>query len=110
NAAEEECRLATRLAETNVACHREDRAGAGAYALDRGDDRLRAGAHRPDEVAGHPREAQKPLAIHLRQGPDDFVDVAARTEIATRAANDDDLHRIIMVEFVEGRAELVIAF
>ena len=30
--------------------------GAGAHPLDRGHDRLRAGADRPDEVAGHPRE------------------------------------------------------
>ena len=42
-----------------VGRHRQDRAGAGADAVDRGDDRLRAGAHRLDQVAGHARERQQ---------------------------------------------------
>ena len=65
--------------------------GARAHALDRGDDRLRAGAHRPDQVAGHPGEAEQAVAVHLGQRADDLVDVAARAEIAAGAADDDAL-------------------
>src|SRR5204862_7585073 len=52
DAVEEERGLAPRGADAQVARHRQDRAGAGADAVDRGDDRLRADAHRLDEVAG----------------------------------------------------------
>ena len=38
---------------------RDDRAGAGADAVDGRDDRLRAGAHRLHQVAGHARERQQ---------------------------------------------------
>jgi enoyl-CoA hydratase/carnithine racemase len=37
------------------------------------------------------------------------VDVAARAEIAAGAAQDDRLHLIIVVEFVEGRAQFLVA-
>jgi tRNA(Ile2) C34 agmatinyltransferase TiaS len=58
DAVEEERGLGARGADAQVARHRQDRAGAGADAVDRGDDRLRADAHRLDEVAGHAREHQ----------------------------------------------------
>src|SRR6185437_13382352 len=99
-----------RQAEADVAGHGEDRAGAGAHALDRRDDRLRTAAHRADQVAGHAGEANEAAAVHLRQRADDLVDVAARAEIAARAADHDDLHMIAVVELVEGGAQFLIAF
>ena len=47
--------------------HRQDRAGAGADAVDRRDDRLRAGAHRLDEIAGHARESEQLGHRHFGQ-------------------------------------------
>ena len=59
HALEQERRLAARRAEAQVGRHGNDRAGARAYAVDRGDDRLRAGAHRLHEIAGHAREHEE---------------------------------------------------
>ena len=49
-------------------------------------DRLRAGAHRLDQVARHAREGQQVRHAHLRQRADDLVHVAARAEVAAGAA------------------------
>jgi hypothetical protein len=50
------------------------------------DDGLRRSAHRLDEVARHTGECKQPvhvvLALHLDKRADDFVHVAAGTEIA----------------------------
>ena len=53
----------------------------------RGDDRLRAGAHRLDQVAGHAREGEQARHVHLGQRADDLVHVAARAEIAAGAGD-----------------------
>ena len=71
--------------------HRQDRAGAGADAVDRGDDRLRADAHRLDQVAGHAREHQQLGRLQPHQRADDLVHVAARAEVVAGAGEDDDL-------------------
>src|SRR6478672_9977603 len=92
DASEQESSLAAGLPEPDVAGHRKDGAGAGANTLDRGDDRLRAASHRPDQVTRHSSEPQQSFAIHFGQRADDLMDIAARAKIAARAANDDDLH------------------
>ena len=51
--------LASRRRVAQVGRHRQNRAGAGADAVDRGDDRLRALPHRLDEIAGHAREGEE---------------------------------------------------
>ena len=51
--------FARRRAEPQVGREREHRARAGADAVDGRDDRLRAMAHRLDEVAGHAREREQ---------------------------------------------------
>ena len=80
-------------------------------AVDRSDDRLRAGAHRVDQVAGHARELEQPVAVHFGQRADDLVDVAARAEIAARAGHDDALARSrVAVSDAEGIAQLGVAF
>ena len=71
------------------AAQRDHRAGAGADAVDRRDDRLRAAADRLDEVAGHAREGEQLGHRHLRQRPDDLVHVAAGAEVAAGAGDDD---------------------
>ena len=102
--------LRARRGEADVAGHGEDRASARANAFDRGDDRLRAGAHRLDQVAGHARELQQPGVVHFRQRADDLVDVAARAEIAARAANARRLSPACVGQRAEGVAQLGIAF
>ena len=59
DAGEQEGGLGVGRGEPQVAGHRHDRPGAGADAFDRGDDRLRAAAHRPHQVAGHPGEVEQ---------------------------------------------------
>jgi hypothetical protein len=78
-------------AQTHVGGHRHDRAGAGADAFHGGDDRLRAGAHRLDQIAGHAREGGEILGLHRDQRADDLEDVAARREIAAGTGDDDAL-------------------
>ena len=59
DAGEQEGGLRLRRRDPDVRGHRQDRAGAGADAVERRDDRLRAGAHRLDQVAGHPGEGEQ---------------------------------------------------
>ena len=59
--------------------------GADADAVDRRDHRLRAGADRLHEVAGHAREAQQAAHVHLGQRADDVAHVAAGAEVALLA-------------------------
>ena len=51
--------------QAQIGGHGQDRAGAGAYAVDGGDDRLRTGAHGLDHLAGEVSEtrAGEPSAI-----------------------------------------------
>ena len=55
-------------------------AGASANAVDSRHDRLRAGAHRLDQIPGHAAERQQArhvvFALQLDQWADDFVNVA----------------------------------
>ena len=64
----------------------------GGKGSDRRDHRLRAMAHRLDQVAGHAREFQQLRHFHLGQRADDFVHVAARAEIAARSGHDDGFY------------------
>ena len=111
---EQERHLAARRCRTQVRGHRDDGAGAGAHAVDRGDDRLRAGAHRLDQVAGHARECEQArhvaVALHLDQWPDDLVHVAARAEIAARAGDHHGLDVIGVGEVAERVAQLGVGF
>ena len=78
--------------------------GAGAHAVHRRDDRLRAGAHGPDQVAGHAGKAKQAGLVHFRKRADDLVNVAAGTEVAARAGDDDGLDVAAIIELPEGRA------
>ena len=95
-----------RRPETHIRRQCDHRAGAGAHAVDRGDDRLRAVAHRLDEIAGHPGEREQLRRRHLRQRPDDLVDVAARAEVAAGAADHHALHVARVDESAEEIAQL----
>jgi hypothetical protein len=66
---EQEGNLAARRCQTQVERHRQDRSRAGANPVNRGHDRLWAGAHCLDQIAGHPREGEQArhvaFALHL---------------------------------------------
>ena len=62
---------------------RDHRAGARGDAVDGGDDRERAVAHRLDDRAAHPRELEQLAGGHALQLADDLLDVAARAEAAS---------------------------
>ena len=69
--------FAAGVREAQVREQRDHGAGADAHAVDGGDDRLRTGAHRLDEIAGHAREGEQPLHVARQQRADDVVHVAA---------------------------------
>jgi hypothetical protein len=79
-------------ADAQVRRHGDDGAGARAHAVDRRHDRLRAGAHRLDEVTRHAREHQQLRRLQAHQRADDLVDVAARAEVAAFARDDDRVY------------------
>ena len=58
-----------RRAEAEVAGERDHRAGAGADAVDRRDDRLRAVPHCLDEIARHAREREELGHVIFVSGP-----------------------------------------
>ena len=91
DAGEEEGGLRLGRAEAEVGGHGDDGAGADADAVDGGDDRLAAGEHRLDEVAGHPGEGEQALHVAADQRADDVVHVAAGAEVAAVRAEDDDV-------------------
>src|SRR5205823_14164076 len=80
---------AARRAQAQVGSHGHDRARACAYAVDRGDDRLRAAAHGLHEVAGHAGEHQQFGGLEAYQRADDLVHVAAGAEVVA-GPNDHD--------------------
>jgi len=45
---------------------------------------LRTGAQRFDQIAGHAREVEQAVRVHLRERADDLVHIAAGAEILTR--------------------------
>src|SRR5690606_20817068 len=69
-------------AKPHVAEQGDHGAGADADAIDGGDDRLRAGAHRLHQIAGHAREGEQSLHVAPEQRADDIVHVTAGAEIA----------------------------
>src|SRR5215204_6241485 len=96
-------------ANADVGGHCDDGAGPGADAVDSGDDRLRRGPHRLDELAGHAREGGQPLRAHLDQRPDDLEHVAAGREIAAGAGDHHRLHRVVLLAGKEEVGELAVA-
>ncbi len=104
---EQERGLAARRAEPQIARQREHGARARADAVDGSDDRLRARAHRLDQVAGHSREGEQPgIVASSCRGADDVVHVAAGAEIAAGAGDDDRLDVVAYDESAEEVAQL----
>ena len=68
---------------------RQDSTGAGGDAVDRCDHRLRHFAQIAHTGAGRPGEFEDVPCPHLEQLGDDLVDIPARTETATLAADDE---------------------
>ena len=65
--------------------------GAGDNFCSGGDDRLRAGAHRLDQIARQAREGEQSFHVARQQRADDLVHVAARREVAAVGREDDGL-------------------
>src|SRR2546425_7497030 len=103
DAREEEGHFGAARAIAQVRKQGNDRAGAGARAVHGGDDRLRAVAHRLDQVSRHARELEQLGLAHLRERPDDLVHVAAGAEIAARARHD---HRPDIVRVAQGAEQI----
>ena len=110
DAGEQEGGLGLRRRQPQVGGHRQDRAGAGAYAIDGSDDRLRAAAHRLDDIAGHSCEGEEVGHRHSGQRLDDFEDVAARAEIVAGAGQHDRAYVGGMAKIAEEVAQFGIAF
>jgi hypothetical protein len=88
---EQEGSLAARRSQPQVGGHRHDGAGAGADAVDRRHDGLRAGTHGFHQVARHASEHQQLGRLQPHQRADDFMHVAAGAEIVTGTG---DHHRM----------------
>src|SRR5205823_2668206 len=65
DAVEQERNFRGQGSDADIGGHGDDRARAGANAVDRRNDRLRTGAHRLDHVAGHPGEVEELDGAHL---------------------------------------------
>ena len=89
DAREQERELRRAREQPEVAREREHRAGAGRDAVDRGDDRQRAVAHRLDDRAAHARELEQLAGGQPLQLADDLLDVAAGAEAAALAGEDE---------------------
>jgi hypothetical protein len=98
-----------RRGEADVGGHGDDRAGADADPVDRGDDRLAAADHRLDEIAGEPGEGEQALGIHRDERADDVVDIAAGREVSAVRAEHDGLDIFGLGEGAEGIAKLTVA-
>src|SRR5437763_10794480 len=109
DAVEEKRHLGRRRSNAQIAGHREDSTGARAHPLDGGDDRLRAGAHRLDHLAGHAGELQELFHLHLGERLDDLEHVAAGTEIPARSGDDECLYLIVLCRRAKQLAELGVA-
>ena len=105
---EQKRRLGLRRREPQIGGHGENCARAGADPVDRGDDRLRAFAHRLDDVSGHSRECNQVRHFHFGQRFDDLEDVAARGEVSASARQHDRAHIRGMGQIAEEIAELSI--
>ena len=100
---------AERRHDPEVRGERDHRPGAGGDALDAGDDRDRALAHRLDHVAGHLGEADQLARVHLDQLADDLVDVAAAAEALALAADDQDVDVVAVGQLVQQVAQVGVA-
>jgi hypothetical protein len=80
------------LVNPEVRGERDDRAGPGRHAVHGRDDRHRALAHTPDDLARHPGEGQQLIRGHGQGGADDLVDIPARAERPAGAPHDQDPH------------------
>ena len=69
-------------------------------------DRLRAGADRLDQIAGHAREREQALHVALGQRRDDLVHVAAGAEIAAGTGQHHRLDVVAGRQVAEGVAQL----
>src|SRR5664279_1939368 len=70
-------------------------AGAGADAFDRGNDRLRTGAHHLDQIAGHAGKSGQALGVHFHQRANDLEHIAAGGKIAAGAGDHHGLDFVI---------------
>ncbi len=86
--------------------HRQDRAGSGADAVDRRQNRLRTQPHRLDQIAGHAGKGEQLRHPHFGQRADDLEHVAARTEIAAGAGQHDGFDALFVDQAAEGVAQL----
>ena len=77
---EQEREERARAHHPQVARQGHHRARARGHPLDAGHDRQLAAAHRLDQLARHPREAQQPVHVAREQVRDDVLDVAAAAE------------------------------
>src|SRR6185312_4403509 len=82
NTGEQKCGLGLRRAQTDVAEQGDHRAGAHTDAVNRRDDRLRAGAHRLHKLAGHPRKLEESLHVTAGKGPNNVVNTPAEPKLA----------------------------
>jgi len=82
DAGEQERAFRSRCRQPQVRGHGKDRARPHRHPVHRRDDRLAAGDHRLDQIAGHPGECQQVLRRLADQGADDVMHIAAGTEIA----------------------------
>src|SRR6476660_10628143 len=110
NTGEQKCGLGLRRAQTHVAEQGDHRARPHTDAVNRRDDRLRAGAHRLHKLAGHPRKLEKSLHVTAGQRPNNVVNIPAGAEIATVRAKHDDLDIAGALKLAEGLPEFSITF
>jgi len=96
-------------AKPQVGGHRQDRAGASAHAVDRRNERLRALPHRLHGLAGHAGKFEQMDRVHLDQRADDLEHVAAGTEIAAFAGEDEGLHLLVLCGSAENIGDLGVA-
>src|SRR5882672_10128455 len=108
DAREEERHLRAARAVAQVGRESDDRARAGARAVHGRDDRLRAVAHRLDQVSRHARKLQQLGLAHPRERPDDLVYIAAGAEIAARARDDHRLDVARGAQAAEKIAQLAV--
>src|SRR5256886_15257980 len=82
--------------QPDVGGHGQNCTRPRAHAVDRGDDRLRTGAHCFDHLAGHAGEIEKLRGFHLDEWLDDLEHVAAGAEVAARAGDDERLDGFLL--------------
>src|ERR1043165_6767597 len=87
---------------------RDHRPGADRGAIDRGDDRPPARAHRLDQPPGRAGERQQRRRIAAEQVLDDVVLISARAEAAAAPGDHDRADLVLAVELLEALGELAV--